>query len=126
MQLYAKALCFELFGELVRGHRVGELLAILIKMLEDKGFKGVANKLLEFVDKHRRALVVAEEAYTMSRYGEASYSNEEAKSLTELASRLVELLEEVARAVKGVELKTRTPNRGRLSLFQPSARLGPQ
>jgi HEPN domain-containing protein len=29
MQLYAKAVCFELFGELVRGHKVRGLLALL-------------------------------------------------------------------------------------------------
>jgi HEPN domain-containing protein len=67
MQLYAKAVCFELFGELVRGHKVRGLLAVLIKMLEERGFKNVADKLLEFVDKNRRVLVTAEEAYTMSR-----------------------------------------------------------
>jgi len=104
MQLYTKAVCFELFGESVRGHRVRELLAVLIKMFEERGFKDVANRLLEFVDKYRRVLVVAEEAYTMSKYGEASYSGEEAKRVAESASRLVEPLEEVVRAVKGVEL----------------------
>jgi HEPN domain-containing protein len=37
MQLYAKVVCFELFGELVRGHKVRGLLAVLIKMLEEQG-----------------------------------------------------------------------------------------
>jgi hypothetical protein len=46
-------------------------------MLEERGFKSVADKLLELVDKNRRVLVTAEEAYTMSRYGESSHTSEE-------------------------------------------------
>ena len=77
------------------------LLAVLIKMLEERGFKNVADKLLELVDKNRRVLVTAEEAYTMSRYGESSYTSEEAKKVAMSASELVNLLE-VVKAVKGV------------------------
>jgi hypothetical protein len=61
-------------------------------MLEERGFKNVADKLLEFVDKNRRVLVTAEEAYTMSRYGESSYTSEEAKKVAMSASELVNLL----------------------------------
>jgi len=48
-----------------------------MKMLEERGFKSVADKLLELVDKNRRVLVTAEEDYTMSRYGESSHTSEE-------------------------------------------------
>jgi len=63
-----------------------------------------ARRTTQFGRLSYRGLRSLKEAYTMSRYGEASYSKEGAKSLVELTSRLVELLEEVAIAVKSVEL----------------------
>jgi len=100
MQLYIKAIHYELFGEIIRGHRLRELLAILVKMLEKNGFNDVANSVLDFVDRYRRVLILAEEAYTMSRYGEISYSVEEARSVVEVAKNLIELLDEVVKVVK--------------------------
>ena len=100
IQLYIKAVHYELFGEMLRGLRLRELLAVLVKMLEKSGFNDVANSVLDFVDRYRRMLILAEEAYTMSRYGEISYSIEEARNVVEVAKKLIELLDEVVKVVK--------------------------
>lgn len=100
MQLYIRAVHYELFGEMLRGHRLRELLAVFVKMLEKSGFNDAANSVLDFVDRCRRVLILAEEAYTMSRYGEVSYSVEEARNAVEVAKKLIELLDEVVKVVK--------------------------
>ncbi|WP_440059480.1 HEPN domain-containing protein [Thermogladius sp. 4427co] len=66
MQLYIKAVYYELFGEKVRGHRLRELLSVFVKMLEAHGFRDLADRLLSFAEENRRMLILAEEAYSMS------------------------------------------------------------
>jgi HEPN domain-containing protein len=58
-------------------------------------------KLVDFVNnKYKRVLLIAEEAYTLSRYGDVECSVEDSKEVVNVASQLIELLEEVSRIVK--------------------------
>lgn len=100
MQLYIKAVYYELFGERVRGHRLRELLSLFVKMLEAQGFKDLANKVLVIVDQNRRLFILAEDAYSMARYGDIGYSREEVDEVVKLAQKLVDVLEEVVKSVK--------------------------
>jgi HEPN domain-containing protein len=49
MQLYIKAVYYELFGDLVRGHRLRELISILARSLDKRGFNELSSRLREFV-----------------------------------------------------------------------------
>ena len=100
MQLYVKAVYYELFGDIIRGHRLRELLSILIMSLDRHGFSDIADKLREFIEKFRRALVLAEEANTKGRYGEISYSSEEVEDIVKTTKRLIEILDEEVERVK--------------------------
>ncbi len=100
IQLYTKAVYYELFGDLIRGHRLRELLSLLIRELRKYGFNNLADKVMEFIDSFRRVLILVENAYTMSRYSELSYSADEAKLAVDTAQKLINLLEEVVRNVK--------------------------
>ena len=71
MQLYTKTVYYEPLGDYPRGHRIKELISILIKELRAKEFQEEVGKLVDFVDnKYKRILLIAEEAYTLSRYGD--------------------------------------------------------
>jgi HEPN domain-containing protein len=100
MQLYIKAVYYELFGDLIRGHKLRELISILARSLDKHGFNDIANKLREFVEEFRRALILGEEAYTAGRYGEISYNHEEAGEVIRAAEKFVEILDEVVKRVK--------------------------
>jgi HEPN domain-containing protein len=54
IQLYTKAVYYELFGDLIRGHRLRELLSLLIRELRKYGFNNLADKVMEFIDSFRR------------------------------------------------------------------------
>jgi HEPN domain-containing protein len=82
MQLYAKAVYYELLGDYPRGHRIKEVISILIKELRVKEFQEEVG------------------AYTLSRYGDVEFSVEDSKEVVNVASQLTELLEEVYRIVK--------------------------
>jgi len=100
IQLYVKAVYFELFGGRIRGHRIREMLGLLAKSLEAEGFKVHASRVLEFIAQHRDNLIILEEAYSMSRYGDIEYSKDDASLAILIAKSLVNLLEEVCRDVK--------------------------
>ena len=100
MQLYIKAVYYELFGDLVRGRRLRELLSILARSLDKHGFNDLSSRLRGFVEEFREALILGEEAYIMGRYGETSYSYEEASEVIRAAERLIETLDEVVKRVK--------------------------
>ena len=100
MQLYLKSVLYELFGEKVRGHGLRELLGHLSKLLNRHGYGGMADKIYSLVDKHRRNLILAEEAYIGGRYGDTGYAPEDAEILTKVAKELITLLDEVVKAVK--------------------------
>ncbi|ABL78392.1 HEPN domain-containing protein [Thermofilum pendens] len=99
-QLYVKATLLELVGRETRGHGVRELLGLLARELESYGFGEAAGRILGFVDGRRRELVLLEEAYTASRYGEAEYSAKDVERLAATVKDLIKLLDEVAENVK--------------------------
>ena len=99
-QLYIKATYYELFGDMLRGHRLRELLSTLVKALEKHGYSELAESIISFVDSSRRDLIDLEEAYTASRYGYVDYTREDAERAAKTAQRLVDLLEEVVKHVK--------------------------
>jgi len=98
-QLYTKATYYELFGEMLRGRRLRELLSTLVKALEKHGYSELAESIISFVDSNRRALIDLEEAYT-GRYGYVDYTRGDVERATKTVQRLVDLLEEVVRRVK--------------------------
>ena len=100
MQLYLKAVLYELFGEVVKGHRLRALLGLLLRGLERNGYTELADKVRGFVDGYRGELILAEEAYIGGRYGDLSYSQDDAGSLINVARDLRVLLDEVVRGVK--------------------------
>lgn len=100
IQLYIEAVYYELFGERIRGHSIRSLLSFLSKSLEKSGFKEASEKVSSFVNKFREELILAEEAYTESRYGEVCYSDREVHRLLEVAEKLLSLLREVEEVVK--------------------------
>jgi len=100
MQLYLKAVLYELFGEIVRGHGLRALLGLLSRGLERNSYSELAVKVRGFVDQHRGELVLAEEAYIGGRYGDLSYSRDDVDSLINVARDLKILLDEVVKGVK--------------------------
>ncbi|RLI41611.1 DNA-binding protein [Candidatus Bathyarchaeota archaeon] len=100
MQLYLKAVLYELFGEVVRGHGLRTLLGLLSRGLERNSYSELAFKVRGFVDQHRGELVLAEEAYIGGRYGDLSYSQDDVGSLINVARDLKILLDEVVKDVK--------------------------
>jgi len=59
-----------------------------------------ADRVRGFVDGHRGELILAEEAYIGRRYGDLSYSQDDAGSFINIARDLGVLLDEVVRDVK--------------------------
>ena len=100
MQLYIKAVFYEMFGERVRGCELRTLLGMLSSYLRRRGYENVAAEVDHFVDEHRRDLITAEEAYVGGRYGELGYSEEDSRRLRDVARRLMEVLDGVVEAVK--------------------------
>jgi len=100
MQLYAKAVLYELFAEQYKGHGLRELLGLLAMRLREAGYGGLAERISSFVGEERAALIEAEEAYILSRYGSIQYTREDALALNRLARRLIKLLDEVVDFVK--------------------------
>jgi len=116
MQLYIKAVVYEIFGERVRGYELRTLLGMLSSYLKKHGYENVATEVNHFVDEHRRDLITAEEAYIGGRYGELSYLEGDSKRLRDVVRRLSswvrirferlrrwrEYAESVARAAKDI------------------------
>ncbi len=100
-QLYAKAAYFQLFGEKRRGHGLRELLGALARDLEAQGYAEQARAVRQFVVEYRDVLVMLEDAYIDSRYGEASYDEGDVSKAVEAVEKLMELLEGVVRDVVG-------------------------
>jgi len=100
IQLYIKAIYYELFGDLLRTHKLREMLGLLAKSLEIHEFNQLAEKLFNFVDENRRLLARIEEAYTMGRYGDVEYTRDDVEKALSLAKELIKLLEEISRCVK--------------------------
>jgi len=75
------------------------LLGILSRGLKRHSCEDVAAEIDHFVDMYRRDLIAAEEAYIGGRYGELSYSREDSRRLTDVARRLIRLLDRVVEGV---------------------------
>ena len=100
MQLYLKAVFYELFGDRVRGHSLRELLGILSRSLERHGYVELAGEIRSFVGEHRSRLALAEEAYVGGRYGDTSYTRDDVERLIEVARDLITVLDWVVERVK--------------------------
>ena len=100
MQLYLKAVLYEIFGDRIKGHGLRELLGILSKSLEKNGYRECAERIREFVGEFRDGLILAEDAYTGARYGDLSYDQRDVDELIEVARNLISLLDWVIRVVK--------------------------
>jgi len=46
LQIYVKALCYEIFGERIRGHSLRTILGTLARSLEKQDFKEASEKLI--------------------------------------------------------------------------------
>ncbi len=99
-KLYVKAVYYELFGIRLRGHRLRELLGVLIKTLDEHCYTRWAEELLRFVDENKRTLIMIEDAYVMSRYGDMEYSSNDVEKALPVAKKLREILESVCKDVK--------------------------
>ncbi|GAB6944161.1 HEPN domain-containing protein [Vulcanisaeta sp. JCM 14467] len=100
IQLYVKAIYFELLGFRIRGHGIRELIGMLAKGLESQGFNELAHELRSFVVNNRDVLVMLEEAYTEGRYGEISYDINDVSNALATAKELIKLLDKVVSSVK--------------------------
>ncbi|QGR19771.1 HEPN domain-containing protein [Stygiolobus azoricus] len=99
-QLYIKAIYYELFGEKIRGQIRG-LLGQLITELDNHHFEKESKKIKDFVTQNREKLIILEESYTESRYGEEDlYEPNLAADIIKLVSELIQLLEELSKNVK--------------------------
>jgi Uncharacterized conserved protein related to C-terminal domain of eukaryotic chaperone, SACSIN len=100
IQLYVKAVHYEIFGVRIRGHGIRELLSLLSKELETHGFINEAQSIRSFVTSNRDVLVMLEEAYIEARYGDMSYGTDDLSKAINVARELVKLLDGVVRSVK--------------------------
>lgn len=100
MQLYLKAVFYEIFGDRARGHGLRELLGAFSKFLERSGYQEASERVKEFVGEFRDKLILAEDAYTGARYGDLSYDQRDVDELIEVARSLISLLDWVTRIVK--------------------------
>ena len=100
LQIYVKAVYYEIFGEKIRGHSLRTTLGTLARSLEKQDFKEASEKINLFINSHREDLVLLEEAYTESRYGELSYTEKDVERSLKMAGELIKILREVEEIVK--------------------------
>ncbi len=102
LQLYLKAVLVELFGTETRVHGVLEHLAILRRELATAGYGRLATRLSDMVRGNRSIIDLLDESYIGARYTVSiEYTREDALKALEFADKLVRLLEEIRREVKG-------------------------
>lgn len=100
LQLYIEAIIFELFGKDYVGHGIRELLGYLSKLLKENGYEDLSTKVNELIREYREQLIAIEDAYIDSRYEDVDYYEEESKELIDVAEKIINFLEEVAKNVK--------------------------
>lgn len=90
-QLCLKSLSLKLFGEVLRTHRVRELLALISTTLRD--WREMIN---EFVQTYRAELRILEEAYIASRYLTTSFQVDDAKAAIDVAKEVIKLCKKIS------------------------------
>jgi HEPN domain-containing protein len=103
-QLFMKSLLLRMRGFAPRGHRVRELLGILLKALDRRaldrlGRVKLSQESFRFSDVNRDALRLLDEAYTSSRYLSGVYERKVAFKALKVVEELFKLLEVVERSV---------------------------
>ncbi|MBB5255088.1 HEPN domain-containing protein [Sulfurisphaera ohwakuensis] len=100
LQLYVKAVIFELFGKDYEGHGIRELISYLSKLLKENGYDELSRKINELVGEYRQQLVAIEDAYIDSRYEYIEYERDDLEPLIEVSESIIKFLEEVVKIVK--------------------------
>lgn len=100
LQLYVKAVIFELFGKDYEGHGIRELISYLSKLLKENGYDELYRKINELIGEYRQQLVAIEDAYIDSRYENIEYESDDLKPLIEVSESIIKFLEEVVKIVK--------------------------
>ena len=91
-----------MFGTETRVHGVLEHLAILRRELATAGYSRLATRLSDMVRGNRSIIDLLDESYIGARYTVSiEYTREDALKALEFADKLVRLLEEIRREVKG-------------------------
>jgi HEPN domain-containing protein len=81
LQLYIKAVIFEIFGKEYEGHGIRELLGYLSKLLRENGYEKLADQINTLITEYRRQLVFIEDSYVDSRYENFEYGYDDLKPL---------------------------------------------
>lgn len=100
LQLYIKAVIFELFGKEYEGHGIRELLGYLAKLLRENDYKELADRVEETTRRLRGELISIEDAYIDSRYEDVEYDREDVERLINTAEGIINLLEDIVKNVK--------------------------
>ncbi|MFZ8788452.1 MAG: HEPN domain-containing protein [Acidilobaceae archaeon] len=98
-QLYTKSLLLRMLGFTPRGHRVRELLGVLLKALDRLGRVELSQEIARFNDVNKDALRLLEETYTSSRCPSGVYGRRDALKALKVVEELFKLLEVVERSV---------------------------
>jgi HEPN domain-containing protein len=94
-RLRLKALLLRMLGFMPRSHRVGELLGMLSKSLEDISKAELSREVARFTEDDKDDLRLLEEAYTRSRYLATTYEREDALRSLRVVEKLFKLVEDV-------------------------------
>ncbi|MEM4970843.1 MAG: HEPN domain-containing protein [Sulfolobales archaeon] len=70
-------------------------------MLEDRGLRAQAERVMDFVRWNRRILAELEDAHTRAVYGSFQYSRDQAQALLEAARKVVEVVEGLEKEIFG-------------------------
>jgi len=94
-ELYLKAILLRLTGHVPRLHSIRQLLALLIKILEEvfhQRLNDIIDLLRYFTSRYRSELKLLDEVYVQARYAPRRYSREECESLRDLSRHILEVV----------------------------------
>lgn len=100
LQLYLKAILFELFATEIKSHNVRGLLSTLSKLFKENGYSTFANEIENISKEYRDKLIDLEDAYIDSRYEDVNYDKEVAEDLVNFVEIIINKLEEMSKNVK--------------------------
>ncbi|ABP95436.1 MULTISPECIES: HEPN domain-containing protein [Metallosphaera] len=100
IQLYVKAILFEMFASEIKSHEIRSLISSLSKLLRENGYQNLANDLDNLVKKFRKELIDLEVAYIDSRYEDIEYDKETTEEILNVAMNIINELEEISKNVK--------------------------